>query len=378
MNTEFIKSKISEEILRAYLKTSDLSYASDQEHNIVAIDIGYGYTKYSAGFDDSGVMKCNLFPSVVAISPQENFSGGFFVERNTVKIEHGGTVWECGEDIFDIASKSDVRALHENFIHSEQWKILFYGALMYAGTTEIDMLVLGLPVSNMRKDAEMAKMAQGTHVINGVSYNVKSVKVVPQPLGAMYNHAINCNDFARFSQTNTLIIDPGFLTFDFLVTKGFSVNAHRSGARPGGMSSILNAISTSVSRELDIDYDDANEIDKALDLKNYDGPKDARPVYIYGKEINLTDHIRATKPVIDTSLNFMQNKIGDSKDIFQIIMGGGPNIIFASSIQKQFPKHNVVTIDDGIFGNVKGFMYIGMMQSYLVAVQAKEVSAATA
>jgi plasmid segregation protein ParM len=377
MKTEFIKSVIAEDVLKTYLKTNNIDTKNNDDHTIVAIDIGHGYTKYSSGFGSDGKMHCDLFPSIVAISPQENYSGGFFVERNTKKIENGGTVWEVGPDIGDIASKSDVRALHENFVHSEQWKLLFYAALLYAGKTEIDMLVLGLPVSNMRKDQEVIKIAKGTHTINGTAFTVKNVHVVPQPLGSMYNHAINCNDFGRFAQTNTLIIDPGFLTFDFLVTKGFSVNAHRSGARPGGMSSILNAISASVSKTMNLDYDDANEIDIALDLKNYNGIKETRPVYIYGQEIDLNEHIKATKPVIETSLNFMQNKIGDSKDVFEIIMGGGPNVIFANSIQKQFPKHKVISLDDGIFGNVMGFMYIGMMQSYLRAMS-KKVSSESA
>jgi hypothetical protein len=143
------------------------------------------------------------------------------------------------------------------------------------------------------------------------------------------------------------------------------------------MSSILGAISSSISRGENIDYDDINQIDECLNLKNYDGVKKERVIYINGKEVDLTKHITATTPIIDSSLNFMLNKIGDSKDIFQIILAGGPNAIFQKSISKQFPNHKVSTLKDGIFSNVKGFMSMGMMDCYQLALieQATELMA---
>jgi len=363
MNALKIKNIISESILKSFLKT-DVILPIDREVNVAAIDIGYGFTKYRKGIDKDNNVNSGLFPSIAPQSPQEEMSGGYFVDRDTKKIESGGTVWEVGPDVYDITSKSDVRALHENFINSEQWKVLFLGALAYMEMPVIDLLVLGLPVSNMGKQNDMKEIAMGVHVIGDVEVFVKDVLVVPQPLGALYNYAISNDDFDRFFRTNSLIIDPGYLTFDFLLTKGFKVNPHRSGARPGGMSAVLNAIATSVSKELDSPYDDLNEIDISLDLKNYDGPKKSRPVFIYGDEIDLVKHISNTKPVIDTSLNFMLYKIGDSKDVAQIIMAGGPNKIFQKSIKTQFPKHNIYTLKEGIFSNVTGFYLWGLMVAY--------------
>jgi len=367
MKAELIRSVISDEVLKHFLKTDNLT-DFDQDLVIEAIDIGYGYTKYTSGIDAKGNVSCDLFPSIAALSPQENLSGEFFVTRDTKKIEIGGTTWEVGPEVSQIASKNDVRALHDNFVNSEQWKVLFLGALSYIDKTEIDLLVLGLPVSNMDKSDAMKEIAIGTHTVGDKTFLVKDVLVVPQPLGALYNHAIRSDNFTRFSKTTTLIIDPGFLTFDFLVTKGFAVNAHRSGARPGGMSNILNAIATSISKELDTTYDDLNEIDDALDLKNYGGVKKERPIYIYGQEVDLIPHIKNTVPVIESSLNYMLTKISDSKDIAQVIMAGGPNKIFDKSIKKQFARHdaqgNIMTLPDGIYANVTGFLLWGMMVSY--------------
>lgn len=365
MELNKIAEIISPEVLTSFLrlKGGDLPVLSG-EVVISAIDIGYGYTKYTTGIGADGKVECDLFPSIAPMSPQEDLSGEFFVSRDTKKILSGGVVWEVGPDVYEITTRNDVRALHENYTQTEQWKVLFLGALAYQGHKEIDYLVLGLPVSNMSKKAEIEKVAKGTHTIGDVTVTVHNVMVVPQPLGSLYNYAINSGDFTRFQQTNTLIIDPGYLTFDFLVTKGFAVNPHRSGARPGGMSSILNAIASSIAQTMSVDYDDLNQLDVALDLKNYGGVKGSRPIYIYGEEVDLNDHIKNTVPVIDSSLNFMLNKAGDSKDIAQIIMAGGPNKIFEKSVSRQFPRHKILNMDDGIFSNVIGFYLWGLMVAF--------------
>lgn len=361
MKINQIAEIISADVLSSFLKLNGPIPSIEGDINISAIDIGYGYTKYTTGISPDGKIMCDLFPSVAPMSPHEDLSGEFFVERNTKKIISGGVTWEVGPDVYEITTRNDVRALHENFVNTEQWKVLLLGALAYQGKAEVDYLVLGLPVSNMSKRAEMEKLAKGVHIVGDMTITVHNVMVVPQPLGSLYNYAINSGNFTRFQQTNTLVIDPGYLTFDFLVTKGFAVNPHRSGARPGGMSSILNAIASSIAQVMGVDYDDLNQLDVALDLKNYGGAKKSRPIYIYGKEVDLNEHIKNTVPVIDSSLNFMLNKTGDSKDIAQIIMAGGPNKIFERSIAKQFPHHELFTMEDGIFANVTGFMLWCMM-----------------
>jgi plasmid segregation protein ParM len=370
MNKAEIEALIPSNILQTFLRMDSIP---DLKKSIVvkALDVGYGFTKYTTGLDENGNITCDLFPSIAAISPQEEMGGDFFVARNTKVIESGGLFWEVGPDVGDIKSANDVRALHENFINSEQWKVLFLGALAYMDEDVIDYLVLGLPVSDMKRAEEVKKLAQATHNINGKEITVKNVFVIPQPLGTLYNYAIRENKFERFINSNTLVVDPGYLTFDFLVTKGFSVNSHRSGARPGGMSSILNAIAGSISKEHGTEFEDLEQIDSVLKIHLPKSKDDVRTVSLYGKDIDLTPHIKNTVPVIESSMNYMLQKIGTSKDINQIVMGGGPNRIFDKSIKKQFGNHEVMALDDGIFANVIGFLLWGLMTSYGLELKAK-------
>jgi plasmid segregation protein ParM len=370
MNKSQIESLIPKNVFQAFLRTDNIPDIN-KELVVRALDIGYGFTKYTKGLDDEGNIDCDLFPSIAALSPQEEMGGDFFVARNTRVIESGGLFWEVGPDVGDIKTTNDVRALHENFIHSEQWKVLFLGALAYMEEDTIDYLVLGLPVSDMKRSDEVRKLAESTHKVNGKEITVKNVFVIPQPLGTLYNYAIREDKFEKFMNSITLVVDPGYLTFDFLVTKGFSVNSHRSGARPGGMSSILNAISGSISKLEGTEFEDLEQIDAALKIHLPKKKDEKRVVSLYGKEIELTPHIKNTVPVIESSMNYMLQKIGTSKDINQIIMGGGPNRIFDKSIKKQFSKHEVLALDDGIFANVIGFLLWGMMTSYGLEINAK-------
>lgn len=368
MNTKQIQQMIPDNVLRSFLKVNQVPEV-DKELVVEALDIGYGFTKYTKGLDKDGNINCDLFPSVVAVSPNEEMGGDFFTQRDTVTVNVGGISWEVGPDINDIRSANDSRALHENFIRSEQWMVLFLGALAYMEKSSIDFLILGLPVSNMSQAAEVQKLVQKVHKVGDREVEVKNALVIPQPLGALYNYAINSGQFDRFSQTNTLVVDPGYLTFDFLVTKGFSVNAHRSGARPGGMFSILSAISSSIAQAEGIEYDDLEQIDSSLNIAGYKQEDGPRRVFVYGKEIQLDPHIKNTMPVIEGSMNYMLTKINSSKDIAQIVMAGGPNKIFDKAIKKQFPHHQAQALGDGIFSNVIGFMLWGLMTAYGLAVK---------
>jgi len=336
--------------------------------NVEAADIGYGYVKVTQGVDEDGNIRFKSFPSIVPRAPMSDMSGSFFVERDTIKINSAGTEYEVGPDCADIASKKDVRALHGNFINTEQYKVLFLAALHYIGKEEIDCLVLGLPVSNMSMEQDAIKFAKGKHTVGGKDILVKDVLVVPQPLGLLYNHALSSGEFERYMNTNTVVIDPGFHTFDFLTTNGLRINANRSGAREGGMHSVLKEIADSL-RRANIDFDDLNAIDKHLDLASY-GPKNSqRSLLVYGEEIELVEHIKNTAPVISENINHLINVVQDTKDISQILLGGGPSPVFQKGIKKGFPNNKIIVSNDGIFANAKGFLLWGMLKMYASAIK---------
>ncbi|MCF2900890.1 PRTRC system protein D [Pseudoalteromonas sp. OFAV1] len=357
-------SLINEVIAKQILHTDSLSESLDLSSvlNVESIDIGYGLVKFSNGFDKKGELKFKSFPSRVAKEPATEFTGFHFAKRDTVKVETPGVTWEVGPDSPTIASKSETRVLHDDYVNTEQYKILLKGALAYIGKQEIDLLVLGLPVSNMGKESDAIAFAKGTHKINSeLTVTVKDVVVVPQPLGALYNYSMRCDNVQKLMKTNTVVLDAGYHTFDFLTAKGLQINFERSDARPGGMFSILKAMSESIEEETGVKYKDYNEIDQCLDLANYTPENSRGSLYIYDKEVPLEKHVKKTRPIIIENINFLKSTVQDTTDISTIILSGGPGVVFRNEVSKAFPNQNLIVMSDGIYSNCRGYAIWGYL-----------------
>ncbi len=369
-----INTKISEKFLRM----SDIGEI-DNDITIRAGDIGYGYVKYCNGVDKKNNLILDSFPALAALTPtaelksaeesnDEGFSdelGGFgetnfFTKRNTKTIDFGGTKWEVGPDIEDLISSNDMRTLHDNYVKSEQWKILFAGMLAYMEADVIDYLILGLPVKDSKLARYVKEYAEGVHEINGRTVTVKTAHVIPQPLGSLYNYAINNNEFERFLTLKTVVLDPGYYTFDYQTSVGFSVNSNKSGSRVGGMSNILHTIKESIRKQFDDDFDDIEQIDRIIRQPHDPKVDQERMVTMYGKETPLTPHIKNSGVIIDNCLTHAAFNIGSFKDINVVVLAGGPSRIFEKKVRDFLPKHEIIVLND-IFSNVIGFFLWGTM-----------------
>ena len=147
-----------------------------------------------------------------------------------------------------------------------------------------------------------------------------------------------------------LIVDPGYLTFDFLVSAGDKIIEKRSGSHAGGVSRIITAIAESIERKFGHKYENLHAIDKGLRK---------RKIRISGKDEDLVEHIRNTKPVIEAPIIYMQNIVGDGSDIDFIILVGGGAKVFDKTLKERYPDHNVIMVEESDKANVKGYQIIG-------------------
>jgi plasmid segregation protein ParM len=321
---------------------------------IRSIDVGFGYTKYSAAEDNGIVYKS--FPSIAPRSSKiENSDLSMINERDTIIVTVDGTAYEVGPDSLLLETSDTTRTLNDQYIHTAQYKALTYGALAYMNEESIDLLVVGLPVSNYESHHEALKRHLiGVHKINEkFSCNIKNVLVVYQPLGGL----THCMSLSKTTLANydleysmNLIIDPGFLTVDFLLANGNKMIENKSGAHNGGVSRILNAIADSISKKLGKKYENYNAIDRALKR---------RKLKIAGKDEDLLEHIKNTKSVIESPITYMKNMIGDGSDIDNIILLGGGANIFEKTLKENFKDREIIVIEDPSFANVKGYQIIG-------------------
>lgn len=340
---------------------------------IRSIDVGFGYTKYST--EEEGELQYKSFPSIAPRSSKiENSDLSMINERDTIIVTVDGTVYEVGPDSLLLETSDTTRTLNDQYIHTAQYKALTYGALAYMNEKVIDLLVVGLPVSNYESHHEALKRhLVGEHKINDrLICTIKNVLVVYQPLGGL----THCMSLANTTLANhdlessmNLIIDPGFLTVDFLLANGNKIIENKSGAHNGGVSRILNAIADSITKKIGKKYENYNAIDKALKK---------RKLKIAGKEEDLLEHIKNTKSVIESPITYMKNMIGDGSDIDNIILLGGGANIFEKTLKENFKDREIIVIEDPSFANVRGYQIIGvanykkLLKSVSDAIEAKE------
>lgn len=343
------------------------------EGNVVrAIDVGYGNVKFVLEHPDvSGKITCEIFPSRSPVAGDKSLSAGVVQGRDTVIIEVNGTEYEVGKGVTKAQGTFDVTAvLDKDYCLSDTYLARLRGALYYmmgvdkkAGTKylngdRIAMLVLGLPVSTFKNRELPSKLKQkliGTHALpDGRTVVVEDVLVIPQPLGAFYEYAFEHNMFETMRAQTNLIIDPGFFTFDWLLSDGLTIIDKRSDSVSRGMSDVITAIVEAAKKKHGWGAETAM-LGRLLDEHFRDG----KPFVVYGQEIDIKEFLPSGKVVINEAVSAMVNNVGDGADIQNIILAGGGAGLYQSTIQEKFPRHKILVMENPVYSNVRGFQLAG-------------------
>lgn len=321
---------------------------------IRALDLGWGYTKYSAKDPVDGELMYASFPSLAPRHTGVDLSMSILGRRNTQVVDVDGTLYEVGPDSADLDTTDSSRNLNDQYMHTEQYKAVFLGSLAYIGEPKIDLLVVGLPLNGMQHAAKLKALMVGTHRVNAkTTVEVVDALVLPQPLGGLYycfSLAKERPEFEFLREEMTLVIDPGFLTFDFLLANGEKLVDNRSGAYSGGVSKVLRALADSISAKHGIRYDNLSALDAGLRR---------RKIRINGAVEELEPHIRNARATVEGAVNYLRNIVGSGTDIDHIILLGGGGHIFRKTIEQFFPNHKIQVLEDAQMANVKGFQLAG-------------------
>lgn len=332
-------------------------------HPIVrAVDVGYGNVKYTtASSRDEMGMGAKLFPSMVA-PPAGTTAGSELLSgrRATVTVKVDGSEFEVGPDVESVIGTRDNRTLHREFTKTAEYKALLMGAISYMGVENIDLLVLGLPV-NAGKDkyATLRQRFTGDlEVAMGRKVRVRDVEVVAQPMGSFIDFAFSNGLLGRVKDQNTLIIDVGFFTLDWVVMRGSEPAAARSGGYDAGVSEMLRRVNEAMKKDLGEELD-INRLDKGMRTGT---------IRVYGKEHSMDRWMPAAGSAISEGLNSLLAKVGKSDDIDAIYLSGGGAKLYVEAVQRAFPRHEVRTVgDDAIYSNVRGFQVFGELKASRMA-----------
>lgn len=338
---------------------------------IRAIDLGYQKTKIIK--KNKNKWELMVMPSIAPIITGVNLSGSFgglLGKRDTKIIEIDGINYEVGPEADDLQSVDNVKSLDSSYIFSDVYKAIYLGALDYINEPEIDLLVVGLPISNLVNVEKLKKISIGEHKVSeGRIINVKDVLVLPQPLGGFYTALYSGDpDLNNMESEYNLIVDPGSVTYDFLCTHGRNPIENRSDAHPGGMLKVLNAIADSINKKYGKEYRNLSAIEKSLLSED----RSLKLPWQKEKE-DLLEHIKKTKTVLESSVTAMKNKAGDGteQELNNIIVVGGGSSIFVKKIKEHYPDHNVKILDkvniDGLGKLEKYSPMFAIVIGYLIA-----------
>lgn len=322
--------------------------------SVFAIDVGYGNTKY-AHRSASGTVATGMFPSLAPLATTHSLSGdgeAVFASSKVVNITIDKNEYEVGPDVsLSAAYGKTGRALADDYVLTDNYAALLFGAIHFAGVTHIDRLVLGLPVHNMKKySTPLKERFAGEHAFGAGRVVIDKVVVIPQPLGSLVFASSTRGDHFNRDDAH-LVIDVGYFTTDWVYANGFAMDNRRSGGMPGGASQIYQRVARLISLEVDDNVNEIELIDKAL--------RERRPFVLYGKDIDLSRYLERADPVIADVVQQVQNSVGDLRNVRSIILSGGGAALYAAAIRRAFPRLVIELIDSPCIANARGFLLVG-------------------
>lgn len=329
--------------------------ASDASARVYrAVDIGYRNTKIIV--DDKGT--CRVIPSLAPAADRHRTRSTLMRDRRTCVVYVDGKAFEVGEDAGLFLSTASV--LHRDYIETAEYRALFYGALEAMQTPTIDLLVTGLPVHLYESRWERLKaLLRGRHEIRpGVIIEVRDVAITIQPLGSLIAFHHEQGGWRNHGESTFLVIDPGYFTFDWLVTEGLKELPGLSGSVECAMSEYVRHIGEQLSASVADVHADLARIDEGLRRGNF---------RLNGQGIDLATFQAAAEHAVDRAIGALRNRVGNGEIIDQIIVGGGGTPYFVPGLKRAFPKHSLQVLEDPVCANVRGFQLIAQMLGRRIA-----------
>lgn len=317
-----------------------------------AIDVGYGNTKFVVG-RTAGEIRCAMFPSVSSASLGNPCRNTLGERRRTIVVPVNGMYHEVGPDALAARDHFRPTHMHDGYTDSPAYRAFVCAAMNSMKVDEIDALVLGLPVATfLQKKAALERAWSAEFDVgDGRKVRIRKTIVLAQPMGALAYYAHASGKLERLAKEQSLVIDPGARTFDWLVTRGMTLVQNRSSSVNRGVFDIAKAITKEIARELGTDYRDYEAVDEALRTK--------KPLTLYQKPYELGKFARLIGEIANEAVSSMLGEIGDPAALQNIVLVGGGADLFGKAVRKAFPKHRVDEVKEPIFANVRGFQLAG-------------------
>jgi plasmid segregation protein ParM len=322
---------------------------------VFAVDVGFGNTKsaFRMGSDIATKMYPSLTPTAVSKKLLAE-TYGLADTSTVVTITVDGIDYEVGPGVKLSSANGDAgRTLHNDFCMTDNYAALLGGALHLAGVTEVERLMLGLPVEKMQLADSVRSKYTGSFNFGHGDVKIHSVKVIPQPLGALVSFSAYGGEGGEtFDRSGThLIVDVGYHTTDWVVAEGYAMDERRSGGQDGGASKIYRSIADKIAADHKQLCRGIERIDKCL--------RENELFAYHGQQIDLKPYLRQCEPQIQATVKAISTSVGDGEEFRSIVLTGGGGTLYSHAIRERYPQLPVVVLEAACFSNAKGFLILG-------------------
>jgi plasmid segregation protein ParM len=321
-----------------------------------AIDVGFGNTKFVSGVGRGLVIdiRCASFPSRAYPSSRDPSKALGSEGRKTFAIPIDGLYYEVGPDVMLAADAFRATEIHGDYIETPQYLALARGALRMMRVDSVDLLVVGLPVAAFAaKKAALEKLMTGRHDVGGgKTVVVHKALAMAQPNGALIDYATQHGRVEAMEHEQSLVIDPGSRTFDWLVARGMKLAHKQSYSVDRGVSNILQLIADDIAQEIGQPYTNLDGIDWAL--------RTGKSLTVYQRHYNPARMRPMVEIIARDAVAAMMRRIGGAFNVQHVILAGGGAFLYKRAVKQAFNTHQILEVKEPMFANVRGYQVAGM------------------
>ena len=325
---------------------------------VLALDIGYGYTKAMTN-------RAQFFTASL-VGPAETIrfeSDVIAANGRGITLEVDGRLYFVGEQA-ELQSASASQTLDATRTGSAEQKALFYAAAseLVKTTTDQVSVVTGLPVSDYdaRNKTALKDMLTGQHVVarrgkRTRRFTVSNVYIIPQAVGSLFALVLDRRGKLAdgdLASGRVGIIDIGTLTTNFILADRLRYVEHLSNSVKSGMSEALRKVAKDLKRDYGLDW--------SLQLGKVDQAVRERAVEVYGDHVNIAalvdPHLEA---LADTIVSKARSLWGAGVDLNSVVVTGGGSLELSPYVRKAYP-HTRTVGGDPQFANCTGYLRAGL------------------
>lgn len=329
---------------------------------VLAIDIGYGYTK--AMVPGQPAWQCL---SMVGPAVDVRYEGDVSANSQEMTVKVDGRWYFVGKRALE-QSPNARQTLAVTKVGGVEQKAQFYAAAGELMMTTVDevAVITGLPVADYTPDkkSRLRAMLLGRHTVERPrrwtrAFDVIDVHVLPQGIGALYAMALDRR--GQLSQANcdlfqglVGIVDIGWLTTNLILTEELRYVEKGSNSITAGIGKVLRGVGKDLKREYDLEW--------TLQLGRLDRAVRDKEVEVYGERVDISHFVEPHLEDVAEAIVAAAQSLpgwGGGAALKTVVLTGGGSYLLGEYVRRVYP-HTRSSSERPELDNVTGYLRAGV------------------